>query len=85
MLAAPAFAARLSRLRLSTYARSNEWPRRCSNWTGFYIGGGHGGYGWGTGAGVSTSRLHRRRAAGLQRYQVSSGLVLGVGSDNFVS
>jgi outer membrane immunogenic protein len=81
MLVAPAFAA--------------DYPRRppmyadplvaapLFNWTGFYIGG-HGGYGWGTGAGVSTSGFIGGGQLGFN-YQLNGGLVLGAETDISIS
>ena len=52
------------------------------NWSGFYIGG-HGGYGWGTGAGVSTSGFVGGGQLGFN-YQIDR-LVLGAEADISVS
>jgi outer membrane immunogenic protein len=53
------------------------------NWTGFYIGG-HGGYGWGTGAGVAGSGFIGGGQIGYN-YQINGGLVLGVETDISIS
>lgn len=53
------------------------------NWTGFYAGL-HGGYGWGTGAGVSTSGFVGGGQLGFN-YQLNGGLVLGAETDISIS
>lgn len=76
MLAAPAFAA--------DYRRPPQYAdplvaAPLFNWTGFYVGL-NGGYGWGTGAGVSTSGFVGGGQLGFN-YQLNGGLVLGAETD----
>jgi outer membrane immunogenic protein len=76
MLAAPAFAA--------DYRRPPQFAdplvaAPLFNWTGFYVGL-NGGYGWGTGAGVSTSGFVGGGQLGFN-YQLNGGLVLGAETD----
>jgi outer membrane immunogenic protein len=78
LLAAPAYAA-------DYYNKPPVYANAASlfNWSGFYIGG-QAGYGWGTGAGVSTSGFIGGGQLGFN-YQINGGLVVGAETDIAIS